>query len=113
MSEEVKLVIATNGLITSIHKDELMEVLKKLGQVNIQRASNVEWEKGESEEGWTVRAAHDPKLCLRAVPSDFTPWTASTDDSLPIAFFPTREGALAAEVKHFWHLLPPDRKPKK
>lgn len=113
----IEFEVSPSGTVRGIYKDELKETYEAIGPLNVKRASNVEWENyvvpstGQQYQGWTVRAAHAPTYCfLRRSPMDGS-IEVTVNGGGPPAFFPTREEALAEEVKHFWELLPPQKPP--
>jgi hypothetical protein len=103
----VEFEFSPTGTVRSIYKDELQPVFKELGKQKVQRASNVEWEESPDgrDNGWTVRAAHDPELAVRAVLKD-SAYRRVVSKNGELLYFTTREHALEAEVEHFWELLP-------
>ncbi len=107
--KKVELEVGPTGTMRAYYDDSVAGALKKLGSMSVKRASNVEYEKGKEEEGWTVRAAHDPELAIRVILEGacFKRVVSKTGDLL---FFNTREDALDAELTHFWELLPPGDK---
>lgn len=108
MEDTVELEIAPGGVVRSLYRDQDQELMKLLGEAEVARASNVEWEKLFG--GWTVRAVHNPELAIRCH-SPVSPTFVDGLGSGPIVSFATREEALAAEIKHFWELLPDRKKP--
>lgn len=107
MEEKIEMEILPNGELRVMYSDkkvpEITEILDATVK-SVQRASNVEWE--PDFKGWTVRAAHDHEIAVRAH-SQFSPTFVSSDKGFPIVSFEMREEAIAAEIKHFWELLPP------
>lgn len=105
MDDTIELEFLPDGRMRTVYKDDRHDLYKALGKVSVHRASNVEWEKGPSEEGWTVRAAHDPNLAIRAIIKDgaYRRVVSRTGDLL---YYLTREAALEVELMHFWELLP-------
>ena len=105
-----EIAVGTNGMVETIYKDELADIYRKLGKVvDIKRASHIEWEDNPDGKGWTVRAAHNPRLVLRKgrTPNDL--YAVSADDTLAIVYFDLRATALVAERTHFWDLLPGEK----
>jgi len=103
----IELMVAPNGDVRSVYDDSRLQVFEGLkGNMTVQRASNVEWETVEDTSGWSVRAAHDPELALRAILEDggYHRVVSKVGDVL---LYSTREAALEAEQDHFWELLPP------
>lgn len=123
---ELSMSIATDGTVTMIYSDDVRGLAEKMGAdiQKVQRASNVEWEEiprregGGVDQGWTVRAAHDPTLALRIFWSGMCGVRApaivcSRERQHPVAVFVSREAALKQEVKFFYELLPPKGEEKK
>lgn len=102
MKPQFELRIGPDGIIGSIYQDGLAELLEA-EIIKVERASTVEWESMWSEDGWTVKAAHDQKLALRH--DGVLGIVPSRDQHLLMAIFKTREEALEAENKFFWDLL--------
>ena len=103
MKDTIELII-DGSKIESIYQDGLADLLDAR-EVQVCRASNVEWEEVEGKKGWSVRAAHDPELAIRAL--TIWPYTRIVlkDPLYPVALFQNREEALVAEVAHFWELI--------
>ena len=102
--EKAEFEILPSGEVRMMYHDESSrQVAELLGAkiVDVPRASHVEWEKEGGSAGWSVRAAHDPELAIRA---HGTGWALATKG--PIKLFDTREAALEAERACFWDLLP-------
>ena len=112
--DDIELEITPTGRIRTIYTDEKMAFLQAMApHWQIKRASNVEWEQVGEEKGWTVRAAHNPKLAIRIVihAGRFAQVVTDADDrNAPPAVFVTREAALEAEKRFFWELLPKEPK---
>jgi hypothetical protein len=109
MSQEFKFRIAPDGGIDTIYSDALVPLVKDMGGeiTQICRASTVEYETvvntwGEELKGWVVRSAHNPELAIR-IGDDGRRQVGLYNDFI---VFPTREEALAEEVKHFFALRP-------
>lgn len=132
VKKKLSLDFGTDGTVRTIYSDDVSQFAEKIGGEisTVCRASNVEWETQEvttnarfpaPNKGWAVRSAHDPKLALR-IKSHFNPFgmlggdryndeiVCSTDESLVVALFSSREKAIEWEVKFFFQLLPPNRK---
>ena len=108
---QISIVVTTTGVLRTIYQDDVHSILSKIGPYHIKRASNVEWEKMDLVSGWTVRAAHDPELAIRAIIKDGA-FRQVVSKEGELLFFNNREAALEAEVRHFWQLLPPVNKEK-
>lgn len=98
-----------NGKVVAAFTDETQQTLQAVGHPEVARASNVEWERIGNDEGWTVRAAYDPELAIRAVlhSGGYRKVVSRTGD---ILCFVTRAAALEAEQQFFWELLPPEKR---
>lgn len=91
------------GLVTSIYSDELIKDLTNTGDLTIleiDRASNVEWEAGFG--GWVISSAlnDDWYVCI-----NFLGEYEVSAESDNIAVFFSREEALEVEKKLFWDLI--------
>lgn len=106
MEDGLEIEFAPDGRVRCIYKDGIVPLLASaLGsELDIARASDVEWEKDQGRTGWAVRAHHDPNLALRINPSGEI--VVSKDLGLQLALFEVREDALKSEVKNIWELLP-------
>jgi len=102
------------GRVRTIYKDERQRVYHELGKLSVHRASNVEWERSKDgrDYGWTVRAAHNPKLAIRAIISGGR-YKRVVSEEGELLYFNSREAALETEVEHFWELLPPEQAKKR
>jgi hypothetical protein len=103
MKDTIELII-DGSKVESIYQDGLADLLDA-EEVQVCRASNVEWEEVDGRKGWSVRAAHAPNLAIRTL--TFWPFTrvVLNDQHYPVTLFQNREEALAAEVSHFWELI--------
>ena len=101
MSTIIMEVSATGG-IRALWDDELPEFAKEIGGevAQVCRVSNVEWE----DDGWVVRAAHNPKLAIRYKHGELN--RVSDDESLHLCKWKKRDDALFYEHKFFHQLLP-------
>ena len=114
-SSGIAIKFSPDGKARCIYKDEHLDTYNALGELRVQRASNVEWEKigglglCDLAEGWSVRAAHDPELAIRVVLENCQ-YKKAVSRVGEICLFVTREAALENEVEHFWELLPPGEK---
>ncbi len=106
MKETCKFMIGPDGTIETVYDDKLLDLTKEMGGelAQVCRASSVEFERGTSHNGWTVRAAYDPTLAIRLHP--VTGMIGPSRKGMLI-YYRTREKALLAERKFFWDLLPP------
>lgn len=115
--KKVELEILPNGEIRMMYSDETVpKVAEMIGAqvVDVPRASNVEFERTEFGNGWTVRAAHDPELAIRLrknfiliVHDSISPEDIVVSKEGRIFPFSSREDAILSEIEHFWELLPP------
>lgn len=107
----IELEISGDGTVRTMYDDKYVEDLREIGNelkdrenVNVERASNVEWEDGY----WRVKAAHNPKLAIRIIWNyKHSHLEVSTNEEHEVAGFVTREAAITSEREHFWALLPP------
>lgn len=108
MKDKVELKISSDGTIETIYQDGIEDFAKDVGGeiAQVCRLSNVEWEEIDGRKGWSVRAAHDTEIALRA--QDWCRWEPSKTGT--IILFPTRDEALAEEAKFVWGLMPPKEK---
>lgn len=104
MKNEVELKIAADGSIEGIYQDGLADALGAETK-EVRRVSNVEFETIDGRSGWVVRSTRDSQLAIRANPLSPNYYTVSRNKDLRLITFPTREEALAEEVKLFWGLV--------
>ena len=110
MKQEFEVRILPGGVVQTIYQDGIEAFASELGAEvsSISRASNVEWDK--LLEGWTVKAAHDPRIAIcYAVEGRCTTYSrfqVADTCNRTIAVFDTRDEALKQEVEFFWQLLP-------
>jgi hypothetical protein len=104
----IAIKFSPDGTARCIYKDEHLDIYDALGALKVRRASNVEWEKIKDDEGWSVRAAHDPELAIRIVIEDCQ-YKKKVSKEGDICLFVTRADALENEVWYFWALLPPEK----
>lgn len=104
MGDTISIRITRDGNVESIYKDEMLPVYDALGLSKITRASHVEFE----NDGWTVRAAHNPDIAIRKHPHKANAYCVGRYGAIVV--FQTRERALKAEVDMFWDLIPPKEK---
>lgn len=111
--QKLDLDFGTDGVVRSIYDDRLNEFAKDIGEMSrVCRLSNVEWEDGKDERGWTIRAAHDTELALR--------WTKPLEERRKdrisayrilkegeLVYFSHREEAIQVEKEHYDQLMPP------
>lgn len=101
MKDTFELRIEKDGSIEGIYQDGLAQAIGA-EETQVCRASNVEWEKVDDKLfGWTVRSAKNKDLAIRAKGDGG--YHVSIQG--PLVYYPTREMALADEVKFFWQLL--------
>jgi hypothetical protein len=107
----IAIKFSPDGTARCIYKDEHVNMYDALGDLKVQRASNVEWERCEDQEieGWSVRAAHNPELAIRIVLENCQ-FKKIVSIEGEICLFETRKDALENEVEYFWELLPPGEK---
>jgi hypothetical protein len=111
----IAIKFSPDGKARCIYKDEHLNVYDALGDLKVQRASNVEWEKigglglCDLAEGWSVRSAHDPELAIRIVLENGQ-YRKVVSKEGEICLFLTRGAALENEIEQFWALLPPEEK---
>lgn len=107
--QKLDLDFGTDGVVRSIYDDKLNEFAKDIGElVKICRLSNVEWEETVvGRRGWSIRAAHDPKLAVRQNQWDEFVYECSRAEEHPISLFESREEALVFEKKYYDELMPP------
>jgi hypothetical protein len=98
--KKLEISITDDGEVRAYYNDDVPDIGKELGKMQITRASNVEWE--AAEEGWTVRAAHDPTLAIRFVEGCGIIPSREGD----MVSFSSREEALECERHYFWELAP-------
>lgn len=105
MKDQFEVIVGPGGTVEGIYQDGLAEALGAETK-EVRRASLVEWEDIKVAQGWTVRAAHNPKLAIRM---SFDPplHLLVTDSSVVgnVAVFISREMALEYEQKFFWELM--------
>lgn len=122
MKETFELEIGPDGTIKTIYQDGIEEFAAELGAdvSSVCRASEVEWEvvmplnaRFPDTKGWSVRSARDGLVALRHQ-SNLNPGigdryidtiVCSSNLSLAIVLFQTREEALTYEEKFFWQLM--------
>lgn len=58
----MKLLISDNGVVAGMYSDRLIPVMERLGEAQVNRASNVEWNNGK----WEARSSKDDSLLAAA-----------------------------------------------
>jgi hypothetical protein len=112
MKDKFEFEISPDGVIRTMYQEGIEKLAEDMG-ADIKtscRASDVEWEDDGIHKGWTVRSAYDRDLAVRWQNYGNMGFEADVSIYGELLFFPTREEALAEEVKHFWKLLEPQRK---
>jgi hypothetical protein len=97
----IAIKFSPDGKARCIYKDEHLNVYDALGDLKVQRASNVEWEKigglglCDLAEGIVLENGQYRKVVSKEG---------------EICLFLTRGAALENEIEQFWALLPPEEK---
>jgi hypothetical protein len=103
MKDQFDLKVFPDGSMVGIYQDGLAEAVGAETK-EVKRASIVEWEDIGVAQGWSVRAAHNPK---RAIRMTYKLVLEVTENDEAPAVFSSREMALEHEEKFFWELLGP------
>jgi hypothetical protein len=106
MKDEFELEILPDGTIRTMYQDGIEDFAKEIGAEvsSVCRLTQVEWEEGVTEKGWTVRSEHDPRFCIRWVfdaqgeRTIFKPMRLKFVNK-DVVFFDTRDAALWAEQR--------------
>lgn len=105
MKDKFEVIVGPGGVIEGIYQDGLAEALGAETR-EVKRASLVEWEDIKVAQGWTVRAAHNPKRAIRMTfGSPLKLLVSDSDVAGNVAVFISREMALEYEQKFFWELM--------
>ena len=104
MKDKFEIEIDPDGSkATTIYQDGVEDFAKDLdAEISFScRASDVEWEEVSPEKkGWVVRSVVNREMALRLS----TDVICSSDPSIPLVVFPTRELAIQMEIQFFWNL---------
>lgn len=92
--------IFEDGSLQCIHNDRLNPIYNAIGDFEVSRASDVEWETVRKSSGWSVRSHANPQRALRFVGGRVK---VSTRGRLKL--FKTREAAIKSELANFWDLI--------